>query len=183
MAELERALDEFLQAMMEQAQQMADELPQTPMDPNAIQLERQDLQQMLDAIREMVRTGAREAAQQMLAQLQQMLENLQMAQNGQMQQGQQMMSQLQQMIQRQQELLDQTFEMSRQQGQQGQQGQQQGQQGSRASKGSNRVRWAACSRGSSRARWARACSRGSSRAARWARWRPSRKRCAGRSAS
>jgi hypothetical protein len=131
MSELERALDEFLQAMMEQAQQMADELPQTPMDPNAIQLESQDLQQMLDAIREMVRTGAREAAQQMLAQLQQLLENLQMAQNGQMQQGQQMMSQLQQMIQRQQDLLDQTFQMSRQQGQQGQEGQegQQGQQG------------------------------------------------------
>jgi hypothetical protein len=131
MSELERALDEFLQAMMEQAQQMADQLPQMPMDPNAIQLERQDLQQMLDAIREMVRTGAREAAQQMLAQLQQLLENLQMAQNGQMQQGQQMMSQLQQMIQRQQELLDQTFQMSRQQGQQGQEGQQgqQGQQG------------------------------------------------------
>ena len=57
MAELERALDEFLQAMMEQAQQMAEELAQTPIDPNAIQIERQDLQQMLDAIREMVRTG------------------------------------------------------------------------------------------------------------------------------
>ncbi|HEX6114768.1 MAG TPA: DUF4175 family protein, partial [Geminicoccaceae bacterium] len=124
MAELERALDEYLQAMMEQAQQMADQLPEMPIDPNAIQLERQDLQQMLDAIREMVRTGAREAAQQMLAQLQQLLENLQMAQNGQMQQGQQMMSQLQQMIQRQQDLLDQTFQMSRQQGQQGQEGQQ-----------------------------------------------------------
>jgi hypothetical protein len=75
----------------------------------------------------MIQTGAREAAQQMLSQLQQMLENLQMAQNGQMQQGQQMMSQLQQMIQRQQELLDQTFSMSRgqQQGQEGQEGQQQ----------------------------------------------------------
>jgi hypothetical protein len=129
MSELERALDEFLQAMMEQAQQMADQLPQMPLDPNVMQIERQDLQQMLDAIREMLRTGAREAAQQMLAQLQQLLENLQMAQNGQMQQGQQMMSQLQQMIQRQQELLDQTFGMSRQQGQQGQQQGQRGEQG------------------------------------------------------
>ena len=98
MSELERALDEFLQAMMQQAQQMADQQAEMPPDPNAIQIERQDLQQMLDAIREMVRTGAREAAQQMLAQLQQLLENLQTAQNGQMQQGQQMMSQLQQMI-------------------------------------------------------------------------------------
>lgn len=131
MSELERALDEYLQAMMEQAQQMADQLPQMPIDPNAMQLERQDLQDMMDAIREMVRTGAREAAQQMLAQLQQLLENLQMARPGQMQQGEQMMSQLQQMIQRQQNLLDQTFQMSRQQGQQGQEGQQgqQGQQG------------------------------------------------------
>ena len=55
MSELERALDEFIQAMMQQAQQMADQQAQMPPDPNAIQIERQDLQQMLDAIREMVR--------------------------------------------------------------------------------------------------------------------------------
>ena len=195
MSELERALDEFLQAMMQQAQQMADQQAETPpLDPNAIQIERQDLQQMMDAIREMVRTGAREAAQQMLAQLQQLLENLQTAQNGQMQQGQQMMSQLQQMIQRQQELLDQTFGMSRQQGQQGQQGQQEASRAnkvssrgsnrdSRGSKASSKARWAACSRGSSRVRWAGACSQGSSRAARWASSRPSRKLCGARSAS
>jgi Domain of unknown function (DUF4175) len=137
MSELERALNEFLQAMMQQAQQMADQQAETPLDPNAVQIEQQDLQQMLDAIREMVRTGAREAAQQMLAQLQQLLENLQTAQNGQMQQGQQMMSQLQRMIQRQQELLDQTFGLSRQQGQQGQQGQrgEQGQEGQQGQQG------------------------------------------------
>jgi hypothetical protein len=136
MSELQRALDEFLDAMIQQAQEMGQPPPDTmPLDPNAMQVERQDLQQMLDAIREMIRTGAREAAQQMLAQLQQMLENLQTAQGGQMQQGQQMMSQLQQMIQRQQELLDQTFSMSRgQQGQQGEQGQQ-GQQGQRGQQG------------------------------------------------
>ena len=179
MAELERALDEFLQAMMEQAQQMAEELPQTPIDPNAIQLERQDLQQMLDAIREMVRTGAREAAQQMLAQLQQMLENLQMAQNGQMQQGQQMMSQLQQMIQRQQDLLDETFQMSRQQGQQGQQGQ----EGEQGQQGQQQGQMGGMQPGQQPGRWAGACSRGSSQAARWVRWRPSRKRCAGLLAS
>ena len=137
MSELQRALDEFLDAMIQQAQEMAQQAPENlqPLDPNAMQVERQDLQQMLDAIREMIRTGAREAAEQMLAQLQQMLENLQMAQSGQMQQGQQMMSQLQQMIQRQQELLDQTFSMSRgQEGQQGEQGQQ-GQQGQMGQQG------------------------------------------------
>jgi hypothetical protein len=139
MSELQRALDAFLDAMSQQAQEMTPEaLENLPLDPNAMQVERQDLHAMLDAIREMIRTGARDAAQQMLAQLQQLLENLQMAQNGQMQQGQQMMSQLQQMIQRQQELLDQTFSMSRgQQDQQGQEGQQgrQGQQGQQGQMG------------------------------------------------
>ena len=101
---------------------------------------------MLDTMREMIKTGAREAAQQMLAQLQELLENLQVAQNGQMQQGQQMMSQLQQMIQRQQELLDQTFGMSRE-GHQGQQG-----------------RKAARPAGSDRGRWAKAGQQGQGQA-------------------
>ena len=138
MDELQRALNEYLDALAQQAQELDQQQAQPqPIDPNAMQVERQDLQQMLDMMKEMIKTGAREAAQQMLAQLQEMLENLQVAQSGQMQQGEQMMSQLQQMIQRQQELLDQSFEMSRQQGQQGmqgqqgEQGQQQGQQGQR----------------------------------------------------
>lgn len=134
MAELQRAINEYLDALMRQAQEQAQNGQQQmmPIDPNAIQVERQDLQQMLDAMRDMIRTGAREAARQMLAQLQQMLENLQVAQPNQGQ-GEQTMSQLQEMIQRQQELLDQTYNMARQQqrqqGQQGQMGQQQGQQG------------------------------------------------------
>jgi uncharacterized protein (TIGR02302 family) len=141
MAALQRAMNEYLDALLRQAQEQQQpgaEQQQLMPDPNAIQVQRQDLQKMFDMMREMIRTGAREAAQQMLAQLQELLENLQVAQNGQMQQGQQMMSQLQQMIQRQQELLDRTFGMSRQRGRQGtqdqpgqrgQQGQESGQQG------------------------------------------------------
>jgi uncharacterized protein (TIGR02302 family) len=135
MSELQRAMNEYLDALLRQAQAQqqanAQQQQQLMPDPNAIQVQRQDLQKMLDMMREMIRTGAREAAQQMLAQLQDLLENLQVAQNGQMQQGQQMMSQLQQMIQRQQDLLDRTFGMSRQRGQQGMQDQpgQRGQQG------------------------------------------------------
>jgi uncharacterized protein (TIGR02302 family) len=126
MAELQRAIDEYLSALTRQAQEQAQNGQQMqPIDPNAMQVERQDLQQMLDAMRDMIRTGAREAAQQMLAQLQELLENLQVAQPGQGGQGEQMMSQMQEMIQRQQALLDQTYQMARQQ--QGQQGQ--GQQG------------------------------------------------------
>jgi uncharacterized protein (TIGR02302 family) len=137
MAELQHAMDEYLDALARQSQsEQADRQQQAqPPDSNTIQVERQDLQQMLDKIREMIKTGARDAAQQMLAQLQDLLENLQVAKNDQMQQGQQMMSQLQQMIQQQQKLLDQTFGMTRRSGQQeeqdqsGQEGEQQGQQG------------------------------------------------------
>jgi uncharacterized protein (TIGR02302 family) len=123
MTQLQHAMNEYLDALARQAQSQSAEQQQQAQapDPNAMQVERQDLQQMLDKIREMIKTGARDAAQQMLAQLQELLENLQVARNGQMQQGQQMMSQLQQMIQRQQNLLDQTFSMTRRGPRQGQQ--------------------------------------------------------------
>ncbi|MEM7043768.1 MAG: TIGR02302 family protein, partial [Pseudomonadota bacterium] len=144
MDELRQALDNYLDALAQQMQQMADQ-PMQPMDQNAMSIERQDLQQMLDSMQDMIETGAREAAQQMLAQMQELLENLQVGQqNSQMQQGQQMLDQLQQMIQRQQELLDDTFGLSREQGQQGQmdrpgqegqQGQQQSQQGQQGQQG------------------------------------------------
>ena len=141
MDELRKALDNYLDALAQQAEQQMSDQPMQPMNEDVMALERQDLEQMLDNLRDMIQTGAREAAQDMLAQLQELLENLQVGQqNSQMQQGQQMMDQLQQMIQRQQELLDETFGLSREQGrqgamdrpgEQGQEGQegQQGQQG------------------------------------------------------
>jgi hypothetical protein len=110
-----------------------------PLDPNARTVDRQDLQDMLDQMREAMRSGAREQAEQMLAQLQQMLENLQAAmQMPQMSPMQQNMGALQELIQRQQELLDRSFEAQQnQQGQQGQQGRQgqQGQQGQQGRQG------------------------------------------------
>ncbi len=54
-----------------------------------MRLERLDLQKMLDQARQMARTGARDAARDMLARLQDMLENLRAGQSmqGQDQQG------------------------------------------------------------------------------------------------
>jgi uncharacterized protein (TIGR02302 family) len=137
MSELEQALNEFLDELARQASEMAQNMEEMPLtDPNAMEVRRQDLQQMMDMLREMIETGAHDAARQMLAQLQEMLENLQVAQSQQMQQGQQMLNQLQEMIERQQGLLDETFDMSRQEGQQGQQGEQgMGQQGDQQAQG------------------------------------------------
>ena len=138
MDELRQALDNYLDALAQQMQQQMPDQAMQPMDQDSMTIERQDLQEMLDRMQDMIETGAREAAQQMLAQMQELLENLQVGQqSSQMQQGQQMLNELQQMIQRQQELLDETFGLSRQQDQQGQMDRpgQEGQQGEQAQQG------------------------------------------------
>src|SRR5207249_12300112 len=95
----------------------------------------QDLRSMIDRLEQMARSGARDAARQMLQDLQQMLENLQMAGPGQRMDGDgddDMMSALDELgdlIRKQQQLRDRTFQqgqdqrLQRQREQRGQQGQ------------------------------------------------------------
>ncbi|MSP20317.1 MAG: TIGR02302 family protein [Alphaproteobacteria bacterium] len=119
MAELQEAMDRYLQEMQQQAAQQQDQ--------QAREMTRQDLQQMLEQAREMARDGAREQAQAMLQQLQRTLENLRNGQQQQQQspgqrQAEQAMRQLGEIIQRQQQLMDQTFQQA-QRGQFGEPGQ------------------------------------------------------------
>ncbi len=119
--DLRRAMENFLASLAEQMRQN----PQAaqPMDPNAQMLRPQDLDRMLDRIEELARQGSTEAAQQLLSQLQQMLENLQAArpmQPGEGQQGEGPLDELGRMIQEQQRLMDETYGLER--------GQQPGQQ-------------------------------------------------------
>ena len=136
--QLRAALDKFLQALAEQLRKNPQQLAR-PLDPNARQLRPQDLRSMIDRLEQMARSGAKDAARQMLQDLQQMLENLQMARPGQqMDDGDDdMMSALDELgdlIRKQQQLRDRTFQQGqdqrrdRQRGQRGQQGQE-GQQG------------------------------------------------------
>jgi uncharacterized protein (TIGR02302 family) len=133
MQELRTALSEFMREMAERAQQQAGDMP--PMDPDQM-LSARNLDQMLQDIEDLAKTGSREQAQRMLSQLRNMLENLRAGQPGQSQQAQQMMEMLKafsEIVQEQQRLLDETHRAQRQgqgqpqQGQQGQQGQQSGQ--------------------------------------------------------
>jgi uncharacterized protein (TIGR02302 family) len=132
MDDLRAALDKFMQALAEELRknpQMA-----RPLDRNARELRAQDLRSMLDRMERMARSGARDAAKQMLDQLSQMLNNLQMARPGDQDDGgddmQQALDELGDMINRQQQLRDRTFregqdqrrQRSQQRGQQGQQG-------------------------------------------------------------
>jgi uncharacterized protein (TIGR02302 family) len=143
--ELKRLMDELRAAMNQFLQALAEELrknPQMarPLDPNMRQLRSQGLQSMLDRLEQMARSGAKDAARQLLDQLSQMMQNLQMARPGQDGQdgGDDMMSMLDElsdMIRKQQQLRDKTFRQGQEQrGQRGQQGQQ-GQRGQRGQQG------------------------------------------------
>ncbi|PWC33837.1 TIGR02302 family protein [Azospirillum sp. TSO35-2] len=147
MDELQAALDKFLDAMeqrMLEALQRGEKLPTVPPQMADQMTDRNDLQQMIDRMREMAQTGSRDAARQMLSQLQQMLENMRsgaMAQMNQQNGGQQqnqsweMMQQLQKLTQQQQQLLDQSFRQSQES-----MGQQQNEQGQRSRQPSQRGR-------------------------------------------
>lgn len=143
MQRLREALDRFLSAMMDQArrnqQAGRDQQPQ-----QGQMIEAQDLNRMLDAIEKLARSGANEAAQELLSRLAEILSNLQpgMAQEG--QQGNmppmaQMMEQLGEILRRQQELMDQTFQLPNgemgENGEMGQQGQPNGNEPSMQGRG------------------------------------------------
>jgi hypothetical protein len=105
-----------------------------PMDPDQRMVRPEELKDMLDQAREMARSGAREAAKDMLAQLQEMLENLQAGMMMQPSEGadqaMQMMNELNELMRMQQQLLDRSFRRSQQGQQPGEPGQmQEGQEG------------------------------------------------------
>lgn len=117
MDELQKAIDNYLQALAEQAMQQAQrgeepgELP-----PDAQTLTSEDLKRMLDRARELSQLGAKDAAREMLRQLQEMLENLQagrmQAMPQEMQGMQKQMQELGDLMRQQQELLDRTYRES-----------------------------------------------------------------------
>ncbi|SED89406.1 TIGR02302 family protein [Bradyrhizobium erythrophlei] len=106
---LRAALDNFLRQMVEQFRNNPQQLAR-PLDPNAKVLSQQDLKNMLDRMERMSRSGDKDAARQLLEQMQQMLENLQMAQPNQGDDDmQQSLNELGDMIRKQQQLRDKTF--------------------------------------------------------------------------
>ncbi|WP_209015745.1 TIGR02302 family protein [Roseibium sp. RKSG952] len=126
--QLREALNDYMQALAEQMRNNPQAMQ--PFNPNQQMLNQQDLSDMLNRIEELARTGSRDAARELLAQMQQMLENLQ-AGRPQMMPGamtnemMQMLDELGRMIQQQQQLMDQTHQFNNQRQQQpGQQGQQ-----------------------------------------------------------
>ena len=107
---LRAALDNFMRQLAEQLRNNPQQLAR-PLDPNTRMLRQQDLNNMIERMERLSRSGDKEAARQLLEQLQQMLENLQMAQPGQSGDGdmEQALNELGDMIRKQQQLRDKTF--------------------------------------------------------------------------
>jgi uncharacterized protein (TIGR02302 family) len=141
MAELEAALNEFLDELMAALQNKdTATVDENLLDPNANMIDRQELRDLLNQIRELARSGAKDAARQLLSQLQQLIEELRSGQFARAEpnsasQAMRTLNDLQRLIQGQHELLDRTFREA-QGGQSGQQGERQpGQQGQRGQQG------------------------------------------------
>ncbi len=123
--ELRQAMQEFLQALADEARRNPN-MANLPPSPDAQVLRSQDLERMLDQIEQLAQNGARDAARQMLSELQNMLENLQAGRPMQGQQGggdqmMQSLNELADMIRRQQQLMDETHRSQRGLGQDGEQ--------------------------------------------------------------
>ena len=142
MAELRSAMQEFLQAL---AQRMPNQQGE-PQQNAQNMLRQQDLDNLLDQLENLARSGNRDQAQQLLSELQRMMNNLQAGrpQQGQQQQNSEARRQIDKLgeiLQQQQRLMDETFRLDQalrdrmqrgdpRQGEEGAEGQQQqGQQG------------------------------------------------------
>jgi uncharacterized protein (TIGR02302 family) len=127
--DLRAALDNFLRQLAEQLRNNPQALAR-PLDPNARVMRQQDLDNMIDRLERLSRSGDKEAARQLLDQLQQMLEGLQLAQPGQSGDSdmEQALNELGDMIRKQQQLRDKTFK----QGQDARRDRQRGRQGDQA---------------------------------------------------
>ena len=126
MQDLRAAMDNYMRQLAEQFRNNPQALAR-PLDPNTKFLRQQDLNNMLERMERLSRQGDKEGARQLLEQLQQMLENLQMAQPGQGGDSdmEQALNELGDMIRKQQQLRDKTYK----QGQDSRRDRQRGKQG------------------------------------------------------
>jgi uncharacterized protein (TIGR02302 family) len=119
MDELQQAMDDYLDAMQQQAMERMENTERGQQGDQAQQIEQRALSDMVDKARELSRSGARDAAREMLSQLQNMLENMQMGTQSQSaqaeQQADQLMDELGKMMEQQQQLKDETYERQQRQ--------------------------------------------------------------------
>lgn len=149
MKELKEAFREFAQEMSKQRNEETGQ--ENGQDPNNQELSQKELDEMLNELEEMAKSGSREEAMQMLSEMEDLMERMQAGQSNEQQAKEnkalmKMMEELSSMLGEQQQLMDDTFGEQRkqasgedgeqQQGEKGQKGQRQGAgQGQKGQKG------------------------------------------------
>ncbi len=115
MRELQSAFNRFMRSLGRELQRRGELMP---LDPRTRLLDQGDLQRMLDRARELMRQGSIEAARQLMAEFQRLLDSLRrgMARGGRMsesaRQARRSLRELGEIVRRQQKLLDDTFRRS-----------------------------------------------------------------------
>src|SRR5581483_2760626 len=126
--EIKRLTDQLRAAIQNYLQALAREMRKNPelakrLDPNAQVIRPQDLQNLLNELENLARSGNKEAARQLLRDLQAMLDNLQLARPGQgNDQDMKALNDLADMIQQQRKLRDRTYQQGQDMRRNGQSG-------------------------------------------------------------
>ncbi|WP_152045042.1 TIGR02302 family protein [Aureimonas psammosilenae] len=122
MAEMRQAMQEYMRELAELMKNRPPVNQQQLQSGNMQEIRPQDLDRMMNRIEDLAKSGSRDAAQQLLAEMQEMMQSLQAARPMQgQQQGdaqnpmQQQMDKLGELLRRQQDLKNQTFNLDRQQ--------------------------------------------------------------------
>ena len=117
MDKLRDAMNKYLQSMAEETKRRMQQngMRPQPVDPNRL-LSQEDLQKMLDTIQKLAESGANEAAQEMLSQLESLLRNLEPGATAERQQEgdtplSEMLGDLSELMRQQQQLMDETLRM------------------------------------------------------------------------
>ncbi len=116
MRKMREAMNKFMDQMQKDAQHQKPDSQQQSQNGKSITPE--DLQKMMDAIEKLQKNGSKDAAQQLLSQLDQLLQNLKPGQGGQAKNGtpgmQNQMDALSELMGKQQKLMDETQRMGQQ---------------------------------------------------------------------
>jgi uncharacterized protein (TIGR02302 family) len=134
MDKLREAMNKYLQSMAEETRRRMEQNGMQPqaIDPNRL-LSQEDLQKMLDTIQKLAESGANDAAQEMLSQLESLLRNLEPGTAQMQPQGDtplsEMLGDLSELMRRQQQLMDETMRMPQGENGEPQEGDPNGQQG------------------------------------------------------
>jgi uncharacterized protein (TIGR02302 family) len=113
MQKLRKAMDRYMESMNEEAKKRQAQGQKNRSSKNSKTITQEDIQKMLDTIEKLSQNGAKDAAQEMLSQLEDILKNMEpgMAQQGDQQDpsaANEMLNELSEMMRKQQELMDKT---------------------------------------------------------------------------